>query len=80
MELLDELHKSLAGMMRCIESGGRADAEGMDVGRYLEQIGTLRSKCGDETPQMLLHYLDKRSYTKALDLLEGRDETVAPNC
>ena len=29
---------------------------------------------------MLRHYLEKRSYTKALDFLEGRDEAAAPNC
>jgi len=29
---------------------------------------------------MLRHYLEKRSYAKALDFLEGRDETAAPNC
>lgn len=80
MELLDKLHKSLTGMMQCIEDGEGADAEGLDVGKYLEQIARLRSQCGDETPQMLIHYLDKRSYAKAIDLLEGRDETVAPNC
>ena len=80
MELLDELHKTLTGMMRCIENGEAEDTEGMDLGGYLKQIGALRSRCGDETPPMLLHYLDKRSYAKAIDLLEGRDETVAPNC
>ena len=80
MELLGKLHKTLTGMMRCIENGGGKDAEGLDVGGYLERLGALRLQCGDQTPPMLLHYLDKRSYAKAIDLLEGRDETVAPNC
>ena len=80
MEWHEQLHQTLKRLMRCIESGGALDEGGMDLGRYLEQIGRLRTECGDQTPPMLLHYLDKRSYAKAIDFLEGRDETVAPNC
>ena len=35
---------------------------------------------GADTPPMLRHYLEKRSYAKALDFLEGRDGAAAPNC
>ena len=36
---------------------------------------------GDDTPPMLRHYIEKRSYAKAIDFLEGRDEASAtPNC
>ena len=31
-------------------------------------------------PKMLRHYLVRRSYAKALDFLEGRDEAEEPGC
>jgi hypothetical protein len=34
----------------------------------------------EQAPPMLRHYIERRSYTKALDFLEGRDESGAPNC
>ena len=36
----------------------------------------------DQGPGLVdhLHYLEQRSDAKALDFLEGRDGTLAPNC
>lgn len=78
MNLTEELHETLKGMMKSIEAGPAA--EGPGIADYLKRLDEIKEAMGDDAPQMLEHYLDKRSYTKALDFLEGRDETVAPNC
>lgn len=61
--------------MAAIDNG-----EGESIAAHLQQLDELGQELGKEAPPMLRHYLEKRSYTKALDFLEGRDEAAAPNC
>ena len=68
---LDQLHATLQALMTAIDN-----REGESIAEHLRQLDEL----GNEAPPMLRHYLEKRSYTKALDFLEGRDEAAAPNC
>lgn len=79
MTKLDDLHGALSGMLTSILPGAQAGKNG-SLADYLRKIDGLRVELGDEAPPMLAHYLEKRSYVKALDFLEGRDETVKPNC
>ena len=76
----EKLHQALSMMMKGIEIGPVADDEGPSLADQLRSIDQLKEELGSEIPPMLQHYLEKRSYTKALDFLEGRDETLAPNC
>ena len=75
MESQGELHAVLKEMLGAI-SAGEADSVVAQV-RKIDEIGAA---LGTGVPPMLRHYLEKRSYAKALDFLEGRDETAAPNC
>ena len=72
---LEQVHITLQALMTAIDNG-----EGESIATHLRQLDELGQKLGKEAPPMLRHYLDKRSYTKALDFLEGRDEAAAPNC
>jgi len=72
---LDQLHTELQALMAAIDN-----REGESIAAHLRQLDELGQELGEEAPPMLRHYLDKRSYTKALDFLEGRDEAAAPNC
>ena len=79
MTLTEELHQTLKEMMEQIEAGSAAD-NGVSLADRLRRIDEIRDQMDVDAPQMLRHYLEKRSYSKALDFLEGRDETAAPNC
>ena len=72
---LDQLHTELQALMAAIDN-----REGESIAAHLQQLDVLGQELGNEAPPMLRHYLEKRSYTKALDFLEGRDEAAAPNC
>lgn len=72
---LDQLHTELQALMAAIDNG-----EGESIAAHLRQLDEFGQELGSEAPPMLRHYLEKRSYTKALDFLEGRDEAAAPNC
>ena len=72
---LEQVHTTLQALMAAIDNG-----EGESIVTHLRQLDELGQELGKETPPMLRHYLEKRSYTKALDFLEGRDEAAAPNC
>ena len=80
MTKLNDLHGALSGMLTSILPGGAPAEKNGSLADYLRKIDRLREELGDEAPPMLAHYLEKRSYVKALDFLEGRDETVKPNC
>ncbi len=54
--------------------------EAESIADHLRQLDELGQELGNEIPRMLRHYLGKRSYAKALDFLEGRDEAAAPSC
>ena len=76
----DELHQALSMMMKLIEIGPGADEAGPSLATQLKSIDQLKEELGPAISPMLQHYLENRSYAKALDFLEGQDETVAPNC
>ena len=51
------------------------------ISRALNRVLKLESQLGDDAPPMLRHYLDRRSYQKALDFLNtGHPETQTPQC
>lgn len=60
----------------------RAAAErSSTVGEALQRITALQGQLGPDAHPMLRHYLDRRSYQKALDLLnEGKPETEKSQC
>ena len=60
---LAELRHALETMLSRIETGE-------DILEQLDQIDTLHQELTPEAPKMLLHYLERKSYTKALALLE----------
>lgn len=72
---LEQVHTTLQALMTAIDKG-----EGESIATHLRRLDELGQELGKEAPPMLRHYLDKRSYAKALNLLEGRDEAAAPNC
>ena len=51
------------------------------IGEALNRVLQLEQQLGAEAPPMLRHYLERRSYQKALDFLNsGHSETEAPQC
>lgn len=77
-ELSRELHQTLKEMMDAIESGVKDG--GRSIVDLVKRIDAVGEEWGEDAPKMLRHYLEKHSYAKALDFLEGRDETAEPNC
>ena len=78
------LHGALTGMLTAIggagEPGGAENGGGATIADRLAAIDALTRELGPEDPAMLKHYLEKRSYEKALDFLEGCDEASEPGC
>ena len=66
--------------MMTLIAAGSAPTEGPSIADYLQRVDEIKNQLGEEAPKMLQHYLEKRSYAKAIDFLEDRDETIAPNC
>ena len=58
-----ELRQALETMFSRIETGE-------DILEQLEQINVLHQELGPTAPKMLQHYLERKSYTKALSLLK----------
>lgn len=58
-----ELRHALETMLSRIETGE-------DILEQLERIDALSEDLIPAAPKMLLHYLERKSYTKALDLLK----------
>ena len=58
-----ELQNTLEDMMNRITSGD-------DITDQLLQIHQLSTQIEETAPKMLMHYLEKKSYTKALDFLK----------
>ncbi|MBT3343626.1 MAG: hypothetical protein HN712_09765 [Gemmatimonadetes bacterium] len=71
---MDDLHKTLTELMSSISAGDDR------VRSLIGQVDELHASLPADAPPMLRHCLEKRSYQKALDFLEGRDEAAAPNC
>ena len=59
---IDELRQTLETMFDRI-------ATGEDILEQLERINVLHREVAPTAPKMLCHYLERKSYTKALDLL-----------
>ena len=58
-----ELRQALETMLSRIETGA-------DILEQMEQINVLHHELDPTAPKMLRHYLERKSYTKALALLE----------
>lgn len=75
MHANDDLLRCLQSLMSAIASG---DAEALR--RHLATVDRHRDTLGSDAPPMLRHYLEKRSYAKAVEFLEGRDASARPAC
>ena len=73
-ESAEQLRKALKEMLSAIE-GGRDN-----IAALVRNVDQRGQAVREQAPPMLRQYSDRRSYTKALDFLEGRDESGAPNC
>ncbi len=71
---LDQLHTELQALMAAIDN-----REGESIAAHLRQLDELGQELGNKIPPRLRHHLEKRSYVKALNFLEGLDEAEAPN-
>lgn len=72
----EELRKALAEFM---EASSSRDAG--KIAAALTRIADLQARLGPEAHPMLRHYLERRSYQKALEFLDsGRPETETPQC
>lgn len=60
---LSELQQTLETMFQRIETGE-------DIMQQLEQLDVLYQNLSPTAPKMLQHYLERKSYTKALALLK----------
>ena len=63
IERFAALRQALETMMQRIETGE-------DILEQLEQINALSQELAPTVPKMLMHYLERKSYTKALALLK----------
>ena len=63
VEQISELTQTLETMMQRIETGE-------DIMEQLEGIDMLSQELAPTAPKMLLHYLERKSYTKALAFLK----------
>jgi len=51
------------------------------IAEALNRILQFEQQLGSDAPPMLRHYLERRSYQKALDFLNsGRPQTETPQC
>ncbi len=64
VEQISELTQTLETMMQRIETGE-------DIMEQLEGIDVLAQALAPTAPKMLLHYLERKSYTKALEFLRA---------
>lgn len=72
----EQLHKALTEFM-----SASATRDSGKIGAALARITELQRKLGDDVDPMLRHYLERRSYQKALDFLNsGRPEAETPQC
>ncbi|HJP28973.1 MAG: hypothetical protein QF689_11040 [Candidatus Latescibacteria bacterium] len=71
MPQTEALRSTLKDLMKAIESG---DGDGLRL--HLATLDSLRDTLNEDAPPGLLHCLEKRSYAKAIDLLEGTDEAT----
>lgn len=65
------LHRTLKSLLAAIRSG-----DGEALRRDLAAVDRQREALDEQAPPMLRHYLERRSYEKALAFLEGGDERL----
>lgn len=66
-------------LTRFMRAAAQRDKE--TVTAALGHVTELQKRLGPDAPEMLRHYLERRSYQKALELLNsGRPETEPPQC
>lgn len=66
-------------LTRFMQAAAEKDREA--VAATLAEVTELQQKLSPNAPEMLRHYLERRSYQKALDFLNsGRPETNTPQC
>jgi hypothetical protein len=71
-----ELRDALAAFM-----AASSTRDGTKIAAALTRVCDLEQRLGPDAPPMLRHYLERRSYQKALDFLNsGRPETETPQC
>ena len=71
-----ELRDALTRFMR---AAAKKDRE--SVATALARVTQLQQRLGPDAAPMLRHYLERRSYQKALDYLNsGQPETETPSC
>ena len=80
MASLQELHKAIEEMMGAIASGPESADTTTTFTERLAQIDRMKNELNDLAPPMLQHYLEKRSYAKALEFLKGQDDATEPGC
>jgi hypothetical protein len=69
-----QLRTALADFMRAASGQG-------NVAETLRRVTALQGQLNDDAHPMLKHYLERRSYQKALDFLNtDRPETETPQC
>lgn len=72
----EQLREALAAFITA-----SASRESAKIGAALNRVLELEHQLGMDAPEMLRHYLERRSYQKALDFLNsGRPETETPQC
>lgn len=73
---LQTIHDILRELMRAIES---RDAQ--RIAEALNCLTAAQARIGADAPPMLRHYLERRSYQKALEYLEtGQAQARTPRC
>ena len=70
----EKLRKALLNMFTSISNSGN------NVAESVLEVDRLSREAIPEAPPMLRHYLERRSYQKALDLIDGRDESEKAKC
>ena len=78
MTALTDLRQALVDLLAIAAAGGAA-ADGESLSDRIARLDRLREEVGDQAPPMLRHYLERRSYEKALAFLEGRDPDEKPD-
>ena len=80
MASLEKLHRAIEEMMGAIASGPESGGMATTLSEQLAQIDRMKEELSDNAPPMLRHYLEKRSYAKALEFLDGHDHATEPGC
>jgi len=69
-----KLRKALVNMFTSISKSQ------VNVAENVLQVDRLSREAIPDAPPMLRHYLERRSYQKALDFIDGQDESKKAKC